>query len=153
MCLRWEFPLWHEAKGLDPASLQGKEKPKRVGRQEMSVEEFVEECVMPHDPCSQSKIVYVAGQIGLTERKAKRLIEIGLTEGLLVKERNGSHLHIVVVRPGIAEGKAQVIAARLANDASATVAQLATDLNVSERYIREIRNANEGMPASATLLQ
>jgi hypothetical protein len=153
MCLRWEFPLWHQATELDPHALQGKAQATGKAKHTWSVEEFIEECVMPHDPCSQNKIVYAAGQLEIPERKAKGLIEIGLTEGLLAKERNGSRMHIVAVRNGVPFGKAQVIAARLANEPSVSASDLAAEYEVSERYIRQIRQAADGMDSLPVLPQ
>jgi len=47
------------------------------------------------------------------------------------------------LRPGIPGGKAQVIAARLANDPSVSTPELAAEYEVTERYIRQIRQALE----------
>ncbi len=153
MCLRWEFPLWHRATELDPRALHGKAQSPGKAKSTWSVEEFIEECVMPHDPCSQNKIVYAAGQLEIPERKAKGLIEVGLSEGLLAKERNGSRMHLVAVRDGVPSGKAQVIAARLANEPSVSASDLAAEYEVSERYIRQIRQAADGMGSLPVLPQ
>lgn len=146
MCLRWEFPLWYPATELDALALQGKLQSTDHARHTWSIEEFIEKCVKPFDPCTQKKAIYEAGQLDIPERKAKGLIELALTDGRLLKDDNLASGHIVAVRDGVPAGKAQVIAARLANDKSASPQSLATEFGVSERYVRQVRQACDGNP-------
>ncbi len=155
MCLRWEFPLWHPATDLDPAALHGKPATHSSipSKHEWTVEEFIKTCVMPFDPCVQTKIIYEAGQLDIPERRARTLIELGLEEGLLLKEKDGSRAPIVAVRDGIPAGKAQMIAAKLIRDPNQSIPDLAVAHGVSERYVRQVRQAMEGVPVDGELIQ
>ena len=145
MCIRWEFPLWHEAKDLDPNALQGRIQERSSNKtRDWSVEEFITECVMPHDPCTQNKIIYEAGRLGLSERKTRELMTYALNENLLCRERSGSRLLYAAMRDGVSPGKAQLVTAALDKPTPESPADLAEKLGVSDRYIRQIRAVTEG---------
>ncbi len=144
MCLRWEFPLWYPAGELDPTALQGMQQATKHSRHTWSVEEFVAKCILPVDPCSQKKAIYEAKQFGLSERKARSLIDLAQSEGLLLKEQDGAISHLVAVRPGISGGKAQLIAAYLENRPDIGTQELADQFQVSKRYILQIKSILQG---------
>lgn len=144
MCLRWEFPLWYPAGELDPCALQGMQQTAKHSRHAWSVEEFVAKCILPVDPCSQKKAIYEAEQLGLSERKARSLIDLAQNEGLLIKEQDGAISHLVAVRPGVAGGKAQLIAAYLENRPDISTQELADQFQVSKRYILQIKSMLQG---------
>jgi hypothetical protein len=139
MCLRWEFPLWHEARELDPKALLGKAQESRPSKRDWSVEDFIRECVMPHDPCSQNKIVYHAGQAGISEHKARQFITFALNEGLIGKEKVGSKMMLLALRPGFPPGKGQLVAAALDKSNPDSPSKIAEAFEVSDRYIRQMR--------------
>ncbi|MBN2641373.1 MAG: AAA family ATPase [Victivallales bacterium] len=141
MCLRWEFPLWYPASELDPYALQGKPQSSTNVKHTWTIEEFIEKCVKPFDPCSQKKVIYEAEQLGMSERKTRSMIELAQSEGQLAKEQDGTNTHLVAVRPGIAEGTAQIIAARLSKNPDQSIEELAEEFGVGDRYIRKIRQA------------
>lgn len=144
MCLRWEFPLWYPAGELDPAALQGMQQATKHSRHTWSVEEFVAKCILPVDPCSQKKAIYEAEQLGLSERKARSLIDLAQNEGLLLKEQDGPIAHLVAVRPGVSGGKAQLIAAYLENRPDIGTQELADRFQVSQRYVQQLRLTLKG---------
>jgi hypothetical protein len=81
LCLVWEFPTWKPSNLLDPMALKKrtgkpKEKPK-VWTAQM----FADECLTA-EPQSKAVILEAAGEAGMSERRAGRLLSSCLAKNL-----------------------------------------------------------------------
>ncbi len=91
-CLRWSFPVWTVDDGLDPAALKPERPVKRKEPKaddppkepEWTVERFVEAFIP--EPRTREVVVTVARACGLSDRAARRLISLAVSEGLVEQE-------------------------------------------------------------------
>jgi len=147
LALRWDWPLFTPVDEVDTSALLGAAKPK-AKRKDLSLEDFIDQCIAINDPCSRRSVAYEAGQrYGLPERQADRMLDLALERGLAAKIRVGSYMRYVKTRPGLSGDKALWTAAILAHDPDADVQEIAGEVGVSARYVRQIRNQNKGLTA------
>jgi hypothetical protein len=104
--LRWEWPLFTTVGEADPSALLGAAKPK-AKPQEVSMKDFIEQCIGLFDPCSKACVHYEAAQrFGLTERRADEMLDLALERGDVIRMRAGSRMKYVMCRPGVSGEKA-----------------------------------------------
>lgn len=141
--LRKEHPLFIRDQQADPSALWGAEK-KREPKEQTTLEEFVESCIAAKDPCSMQLIAYQAGQCyGLTEYKARQMLEMAAEQGLVVRIKAGSKMMYVKNRDGFSGEKGQWIAALLTHKPNMDCAEIARLTGVSERYVRRLKSGTE----------
>ena len=144
--LRWEWPLFTPTDAVDTSALLGMTKsgkPKAI-----PLADFVEQCIATSDPCSKRSVTYEANRrFGLSERKAEDLLDLAMERGLASRIRAGSSMVYVKHRSGITGDKALWAAALLDHDPQANVQDIAKQVDISERYVRQIRNAMGGTDA------
>jgi hypothetical protein len=144
MVLRKQHPLFVVDPNADPKALQGAEK-KREPKAQLTLEEFVETCVGIQDPCSAQLIGYQAEQqLGLTEYKAKGMLEMAAEQELVLRFKAGSKMLYVKNRDGFGGEKGQWAAALLANKPTLNAAEIARITDTSERYVRKLKSGTEG---------
>ena len=113
--IRKQHPLFVVDPKADPEDLQGAEK-KREPKPTLTLEAFVDNCVGAYDPCSARLIAYHAEQqYGLSERKAKEMLELAQENKTVCKIKAGSKMQYVKYRPGFNGDKGQWVAALIAN--------------------------------------
>jgi len=145
--LVWHWPLFTPTDEVDTSALRGAAKPKSKPK-DVSLADFVAQCIAVNDPCSKRSIHYEAGQrFGLSERQAYGMLDLAIERGLVARIRTGSQMRYVKNRPGLSGDKALWTAALLAHDPNAEAQQIASRVGVSERYVRKIRNENKGLTA------
>jgi len=144
--LRWDWPLFTPTDEVDTSALLGTTKsgkPKAV-----QMEDFVEQCIATSDPCSKRSVIYEANQrLGLSERKAEEMLDLAMERGLASRIRAGSAMVYVKNRFGVTGDKALWAATLLAHDPQANAQDIADEVGVSERYVRQIRAENKGLTA------
>ncbi|MBN1341565.1 MAG: AAA family ATPase [Phycisphaerae bacterium] len=145
--LLWQWPLFLPAHEVDTSALLGAEKPKSKAK-EIPLDDFVEGCVAINDPCSKRSVRYEAEQrFGLSERRAYEMLDLAIERGLVARIQMGSHMRYVKSRLGLSGDKALWTAALLARNPDADAQVIASEVGVSERYVRQIRNQNKGLTA------
>ncbi len=148
--LRWQWPLFTPVGEVDASALQGLVKPKEKSKS-VDMAEFIEQCIGLFDPCSKVCVHYEAAQrFGLPERKADQMLDLALERGDVIRMRAGSRMKYVMRRPGVSGEKGLWTAALLAHDPDANVQEIAQEVGVSERYVRQIRNARGGTDLEPT---
>ena len=104
----------------------------------------MEHCVAGQDPCSMQLIAYQAGQsYGLTEYKARQMLEMAAEQGLVLRIKAGSKMMYVKNRQGFSGDKGQWIAALLTHNPNMDCAEIARLTGVSERYVRRLKSGTE----------
>jgi hypothetical protein len=97
-CLRWTFPVWTPDRALDPAALRS-ERPKRASKEpaatkqpraDWTPEDFVEMFV-GREPRAMSAIISEAVGLGVSERKARKLIQEGVERRLVYRWQYGAN--------------------------------------------------------------
>jgi hypothetical protein len=98
VCLRWTFPVWTPDPSLDPTALKP-ERPRRRPKAEATVakpteqkwdaERFVEEFVS-ETPATILAVIQAATGVGLSERKANKLLKLAEGQGLIHRWRFGA---------------------------------------------------------------
>jgi len=91
-CLRWSFPVWTVEDGLDPAALKPDRPTKRKEttqppepkEPEWSVERFAE--AFMNEPRTRDEVVNAARACGLSDRAARRLTALAVSERLVEQE-------------------------------------------------------------------
>jgi len=142
--LVWNWPLFTPVDEVDTSALLGAAKPK-ARRRDVALEDFVAQSVAVNDPSSKNSVRYEAGQrFGLSERKADEMLELAIERGLVAKIRVGAYMRYVKNRPGMNGDKALWTAALLDHDPEVSVQEVAQQVGISERYVRQIRNAMAG---------
>ncbi len=138
--LRLEWPLFVPTEEVDTSALLGSAKPKTKAV-EVTMDEFIDECIAINDPCSKRSIQYEAAQrLQLSERRFREMLDLALERESVIKIRNGSKIQYVKNRPGYTGDKAQLVAAVIAHNPDAPLLEIAEKAGVSERYLRQIRN-------------
>lgn len=84
-CLRWNFPVYNADHALDPHALK-KPKPAKKGGQEWTPERFAEAFVGV-GPETRDNIVLKAQQLGLSQRRARALLQQAEDEGRVFRWR------------------------------------------------------------------
>jgi hypothetical protein len=144
--LLWKWPLFLPTDAVDTTALLGMEKPNKP--KAIELDDFVEQCIAMHDPCSKRSVCYEAGiRLGMSERKAEEMLEMAMERGLVSRIRAGSNMRYVKNRPGSSGDKALWTAALLAHDPQPDLAAIAQTVGATERYVRQIRNQNTGLTA------
>lgn len=140
--IRKQHPLFVVDPKADPEDLQGAEK-KREPKPTLTLEAFVDNCVGAYDPCSARLIAYHAEQqYGLSERKAKEMLELAQENKTVCKIKAGSKMQYVKYRPGFNGDKGQWVAALIANKPDMDIAEIAQKTGASERYVRLVKSGN-----------
>jgi hypothetical protein len=143
LVLRKQHPLFEVDTEADATALLGAEK-KRQEKSEPTLEEFVEHCIGNQDPCSITDIIHQAKEsFSLSERKTKTMVESALEENLAVKFASGTRMQYVKYRDGYNGEKGQWVAALLARNPDADVANVAQLTGASKRYVRLVKSGNE----------
>jgi hypothetical protein len=146
--LKWEWPLFTPTDEVDTSALLGMEKSGKP--RSVPLEDFVEQCIAASDPCSKRSVIYEANQrLGLSERKAEEMLDLAMERGLASRIRAGSVMVYVKNRYGVTGDKALWAAALLAHNPQASVQDIAGRADISERYVRQIRNAMGGTDAGS----
>jgi hypothetical protein len=139
LVLRKQHPLFEVDTSADPTALLGAEK-KRESKKEVILNEFVDTCIGSQDPCLMSDIARLASQhYDLSERKSKAMVDSAIDENLAVKIHTGSRVQYTKFREGFSGEKGQWVAALLARNPDADIANIAQLTGVSERYVRKIK--------------
>jgi hypothetical protein len=97
-CLRWAFPVWNPDPALDPTALRSdrqKRAPKeppapRPSRAEWTPEDFIEMFVS-REPRAMSAVISEAVGVGLSERRARKLIQEAVDRRLAYRWRYGAN--------------------------------------------------------------
>lgn len=140
--IRKQHPLFIVDPKADPEDLLGAEK-KREPKPTLTLEAFVDNCVGAYDPCSARLIAYHAEQqYGLSERKAKEMLELAQENKTVCKIKAGSKMQYVKYRPGFNGDKGQWVAALMANKPDMDIAEIAQKTGASERYVRLVKSGN-----------
>lgn len=140
--IRKQHPLFVIDPKADPEDLLGAEK-KREPKPTLTLEAFVDNCVGAYDPCSARLIAYHAEQqYGLSERKAKEMLELAQENKTVCKIKAGSKMQYVKYRPGFNGDKGQWVAALIANKPDMDIAEIAQKTGASERYVRLVKSGN-----------
>jgi hypothetical protein len=148
LALRWQWPLFIPVDQVDTSALLGAAKPKPAKANDVPLETFIERCVAFNDPCSQRSVRYEAGrQLSLSERRADEMLDLAIERGRVAKIRTGAQMRYVKARPGAAGDKGLWTAALLAHQPDADLQQVAVEVGVSERYVRQIRQGID-MPSA-----
>ncbi|MBI1338290.1 MAG: AAA family ATPase [Phycisphaera sp.] len=141
--LKWDWPLFTPTDEVDTSALLGVSKPGKP--KAVPLEDFVDQCIATGDPCSKRSVIYEANQrLGLSERKAEEMLDLAMERGLASRIRAGSAMVYVQNRYGVTGDKALWAAALLAHDPQANVQDIAKQVEISERYVRQIRSAMGG---------
>ncbi|MCC5828946.1 MAG: AAA family ATPase [Phycisphaeraceae bacterium] len=144
--LKWDWPLFTPTDEVDTSALLGMTKPSKP--KATPIEDFVEQCIATSDPCSKRSVLYEANQrLGLSERKAEEMLDLAMERGLASRIRAGSAMVYVKNRPGLTGDKALWTGALLARQPDASAQDIADEVGVSERYVRQIRAENKGLTA------
>jgi len=145
--LVWNWPLFTPTDEVDTSALLGAAKPKSKPK-DVSLDDFVDQCIAVNDPCSKRSVRYEAGQrFGLSERQAYEMLDLAIERALVARIRTGAQMRYVKNRPGVSGDKALWTAALLAHDPGGNARDIASKVGVSERYVRQIRNENKGLTA------
>ncbi len=143
LVLRKQHPLFEVDTSADPTALLGTEK-KREPKQEVTLNEFVETCIGSQDPCLMSDIVRLASKhYDLSERKTKAIVDSAIDENLAVKIHTSNRIQYAKFREGFSGEKGQWVAALLARNPDADVANIAQLTGASQRYVRMVKNGND----------
>jgi len=141
--LEWDWPLFTPTDEVDTSALLGVTKPGKP--KAVPLEDFVDQCIATGDPCSKRSVIYEANQrLGLSGRKAEEMLDLAMERGLASRIRAGSAMAYVQNRHGVTGDKALWTAALLAHDPQANVQDIAKQVDISERYVRQIRSAMGG---------
>ena len=136
--LKWEWPLFTRTDEVDTSALLGVAKPGKP--KAVPLEDFVDQCIGLHDPCSKACVHYEANQrFGLAERKADQMLDLALERGDAARLRVGSRMKYVMARPGISGEKALWAAAVLTHEPDTDMSELAETVELSERHLRRIK--------------
>ncbi|OHB60853.1 MAG: hypothetical protein A2Y12_10110 [Planctomycetes bacterium GWF2_42_9] len=139
LVLRKQHPLFEVDTTADPTALLGAEK-KREPKKEVLLNEFVDTCIGSQDPCLMSDIARLASQhYDLSERKTRAMVDSAIEENLAVKIHTGNRVQYTKFREGFSGEKGQWVAALLARNPDADIANIAHLTGVSERYVRRIK--------------
>ncbi|AQT67927.1 hypothetical protein STSP2_01079 [Anaerohalosphaera lusitana] len=139
IALHWQWPLFSRTDEVDTSQLLGMAKPKAKDKPP-SLEDFVDRCVAPYDPCSKNSIVYEAGQIlGLSERKANDMLSLAMENGLCTRIKAGSRMVYVKNRAGISGEKSLWAAALLTHDPGKPPQEIAEVTSCSVRQVNRVR--------------
>ena len=142
--LRLEWPLFVPTEEVDTSALMGSAKPKSQAQpklSEITLEQFVDQCIAINDPCSRQSVVYEAAQqLKLSERKADEMLGLAIERKQVAKFRHKSSVLFVKCRGNHTSENALRAAAMLAHDPDLNIPQTAALLGISERYLRQIRN-------------
>jgi hypothetical protein len=91
-----------------------------------------------------SDIVRQASQhYDLSERKTKAMVDSAIDENLAVKIHTGNRVQYTKFREGFSGEKGQWVAALLARNPDADIANIAQLTGASERYVRMVKNGND----------
>lgn len=144
IALQWNWPLFTRTDMVDTSALLGLEKPKAKTK-DIALEQFVQQCIAEHDPCSKRVIRYEsARQFNLSEHKSDEMLELAIEQNFVVKICVGSTMKYVVNRPDFVGEKALLVAAILTHNPEANTTNLADSIGVSKRYINQIKAESEG---------
>jgi hypothetical protein len=144
--LKWDWPLFTLTNEVDTSALLGVSKPGKS--KAVPLDDFVDQCIATGDPCSKRAVIYEANQrLGLSERKAEEMLDLAMERGLASRIRAGSAMVYVINRPGLNSDKALWTGALLAHRPEASAQDIADEVGVSERYVRQIRAENKGLTA------
>jgi len=148
IALEWNWPLFTPVAEVDTSALLGAVRSGAQRKTGPTLEEFVESCVGRQDPCSERAVVYQAEQaFGMTRRGAEDLLALAKEKGLVEKiKADGAHMKYVRVRAGLAGEKAQWVAAMLVNSPGVGIAEIARRAEVTERYVRDVRQQLTDVP-------
>jgi len=148
--LSWDWPLFAPTEEADPSALMGLAPPPKPKRSGPTLGAFVDRCVAINDPCSERSVTYEARQhFGLSERAAKDTLALATERGLVARLRLGSNMRYVKVRAGISGDKGLLTAALVKQMAGADNLEIAKEVDVSERYVRQIRQQLQQPPPEA----
>ena len=142
--LRLEWPLFVPTEEVDTSALLGSAKPKAQAQpklSEITLEQFVDQCIGINDPCTKQSIHYEAAQqLKLSERKADEMLDLALDRKLAARIRVGAPYKYIKCRGDHSGDKALLVAAVMAHNPDAPLLEIAEKAGVSERYLRQIRN-------------
>lgn len=139
IALQRKWPLFIPTDEVDTSALLGVVKPSAKPK-DVPLEEFVEQCVGLHDPCSKACVHYEAAQrFELPERKADQMLGLALERGDVVRLRIGARMKYVMRRPGVNGDKGLWTAAMLAHDPTVNAQDVADVVGVSKRYVNVVR--------------
>ena len=139
LALHWRWPLFTPADDVDTSALAGMAKPKTRSKS-VPLEQFVEECIATHDPCSQRSVRYEAAQrFEMSERQANDTLDLAIERSLAARIRAGSQMRYVKVRGNLTGDGALWTAALLAHEPDMNPKEIGETVGVSERYVRQIR--------------
>ncbi len=135
-----EWPLFVPTEEVDTSALLGSAKPK-AKPSDITLEQFVDQCVAINDPCTKQAIVYEATEhLKLSKRKASEMLGLAIERKLVAKIRAGSPGKFVKCRDGHSSDSALWAAALLAHDPDLDIPKTAAELGITERYLRQIRS-------------
>jgi AraC-like DNA-binding protein len=156
LCLRWEFPLWHPAPELDPEDLDVGMPRRRAAAEEKADNKpawtpasFLE-AFLCEKPRSLPSIIEAASRVGLSERRAQRLLEVAEEEGIVHRWPWQGRGRAFATSPPpeepIEPHKRDDVRAYLEQHPEMNTKQIAEQCGVSPRYVQKLRKelANGG---------
>ena len=141
--LAWDWPVFRIAYDKDPAKLKNLKPAKKAVQ--VSLDEFVAQCIDGIDPCSKTRIRYEADLVfSLSERKADELIDLAIEEQIITKIKVGKRHQFVKIRSDktgktFTGNNAQLIAAYLYQNPEFDSNKLAEMTGKSRQYINQIK--------------
>lgn len=88
-CLRWSFPVWSSADGLDPQQLKGESGKKSADKRDSWTPERFVEAFVDDKPATRSAILNRAVDGGLSRWAADNLLRSADAAGLVIREGEG----------------------------------------------------------------
>ena len=112
---------------------------------EVPMEDFIEVCLSPHDPCLRTTVLQEAKkQFGLSERHARNMLDLAQDHGFASKVSIGSRSFYVKNRPGVSGEKSLWIAALLANNPDADAQEIGNEVGATRQHVNRIRRILHG---------
>ena len=107
---------------------------------EVSLDDFIANCVEPYDPCSKSMIQnHASTKFGMSRRKSEGLFTEAVERERIESVLWGKSNRYVLRRADLVGEKALLTAALLARSPDADVQDIASQVDVSARYVRRVR--------------
>jgi len=138
IALKLDWPLFSTVDNVDASALLGLAKDK-TKRESVDLEAFVDHCIAPIDPASKAAIAQAATErYSMSRRRAEELLSVAIEQKAVASLRVKSSIKFVKCRAGAVGDKALHVAALLSKSAPQTVSEIALEVDVSDRYVRQI---------------
>ena len=138
-CLYWKFPVWNPARELDPKRLQGMKQEHDSPRMEPDVDEFIELFFGP-ESISKARLYDEAIKAGMSQRTIDRLLQIAMEEDLICRKVMPNQAPGFVKTLSNGDGpRSDQIRMEIEKSPEISIAELARKFNVTERWIRKIK--------------